>query len=136
MGESRSDQTLMLREQIDHSKTRQAECHGLWARTGTLTEKEKPEDTKIINWVADALYGSEPDTSVSIRVQWAEMSGDAHALGWQLLSRRTTPMTRTRSGLHETAVLSDLRHVAEPYLAAYSVLRRGWSYFDQRCTEP
>lgn len=131
-----ADQRHLLNEQIEHSTMRESECRQLWGPTATLSAKERPEDTNVIHRVADTLFADDTGKSASIKVQWAELSGDAHALGWQLLARRTAPMTRHPSGLRSTAVLSQIEHLGEPYLAAYAVLQRGWSFFDQRCTGP
>lgn len=79
----------------------------------------------IANDLAEATF---------IRRDWAEHSGDAHALGWQLLARRTAPMKRDGSGFRVTAAEAGIEQVADPSLAAFAVLKRGWGLFDQRCT--
>lgn len=121
--------------QIQHSQDRWRESRSLWAATDTLNARENPKDTQVIDWVARCMFAEDQTKQTSLRVHWAEMSGDAHALGWQLLARRTAPMTRTDIRLYETVVRSEIDHVADPYMAAFTVLRRGWSLFDQRSSE-
>lgn len=129
------DQRAQLSLQVQYSHDRCRESKSLWTATDTLNARESPKDTQIIEWVARSMFAKDQNKQTSLRVHWAEMSGDAHALGWQLLSRRTAPMTRTDIRLHETAVRSEISHLAEPYMAAFTVLRSGWSLFDQRSSE-
>jgi hypothetical protein len=129
------DQRAQLSLQIEHSQDRCRESRSLWMATDTLTARESPNATKVIDWVAGSLFAEDQNKQTNLRLHWAALSGDAHALGWQLLSRRTAPMTRTDTRLHETAVRSEIDHVADPYMAAFTVSRRGWSLFDQRCSE-
>lgn len=124
----------LLEEQIRHSRAQAAAVRNLWQETHTLSADEKPEDTKIIGWVADFLFLPDMAKATTIRRDWAEHSGDAHALGWQLVTRRTAPLQREPGGFRITAAKADVEKFADPYLAAFSVLRRGWSFFDQRCT--
>lgn len=123
-----------LSRQIEDARAQAAVVRGLWQASPTLTADEKPDDTKIVGWVADFLFPSDLAKATTIRRDWAEHSGDAHALGWQLLSRRTSPLQRERSGFHMTVAEADVDKVADPYLAAFAVLKRGWGFFDQRCT--
>ncbi|MTV27951.1 hypothetical protein FTX61_21420 [Nitriliruptoraceae bacterium ZYF776] len=129
------DQRAQLSLQIQYLQDRCRESRALWTTTATLTARETPKDTQVIHWVALVMFAQDKNKQRSLRVLWAEMSGDAHALGWQLLSRRTAPMTRSDIRLHETAVLSEISHLAEPYMGAFTLLKRGWSLFDQRCSE-
>ncbi len=123
-----------LDEQIDHAKEQAAAVRGLWRASSTLTADHQPRDTEIIGWVADFLFATDLDRATTIRRDWAEHSGDAHALGWQLVTRRTSPMRREPGVYRITMSQADVDRLADPYLAAFAVLRRGWSYFDQRCT--
>jgi hypothetical protein len=125
-----------LEAQIQYSKEQQAKVEDLWASTPTITARENPKDTKVINWVADFMFGYDEARATSVRRYWSELSGDAHALGWQLVSRRTSPLLREPGGFHVTSAEGSLRHIADPYLAAFTVLKRGWGLFDQRCTQP
>lgn len=127
---------VTLEAQIQYSRSQQKGVESLWAPTPTLTAGERPKDTKVLNWVADFLFADDLVKATSIRRYWSELSGDAHALGWQLVSRRTSPLRREHGGFHVTGVEGSIAHVADPYLAAFTVLRRGWSLFDQRCTSP
>lgn len=129
------DQRTRLSHQIQHSQDRLGESKSLWTATDTLKAGESPTATKVIDWVARSVFDEDKGKQTGLRVHWAAMSGDAHALGWQLLARRTAPFTPTGTRLHETAVQSEIDHVADPYLAAFTVLRRGWSLFDQRSSD-
>ena len=126
----------ILNHQIQHSKEQRAKVRALWAATSTITAIEEPTDTKVINWVADFLFGDDAVKATSIRGYWSELSGDAHALGWQLVSRRTSPLLRESGGFRVTSAEGGIDHVADPYLAAFAVAKRGWSLFDRRCTGP
>ena len=125
-----------LDDQIQHSRAQQDKVRILWKATPTITAREKPKDTKVIDWIADFLFHTDASKATSVRRQWAELSGDAHALGWQLVTRRTAPMTREPGGFRLTATEGSIEQIAEPYLAAFDVLKRGWSLFDRRCTGP
>lgn len=125
-----------LDDQIQYSRAQHDRVRILWKSTPTITAQEAPKDTKVIDWVAEFLFPADASKATSIRRQWAELSGDAHALGWQLVSRRTSPMTRERGGFRVTATEGTIEQIAEPYLAAFHVLKRGWGLFDRRCTGP
>lgn len=135
LGSVSPDQRAKLSLQIQHSRNRYRESRMLWTATDTLTAGERPADTKVIEWVARFMFAAEENKEAGLCSHWASMSGDAHALGWQLLTRRTAPMSATDTRLHETAVKSEIGHVTDPYMAAFTVLRRGWSLFDQRSSE-
>lgn len=124
----------LLERQIKDARAQAVAVRKLWKASSTLTSEEKPEDTKIIGWAADFLFPTDSAKAATIRRDWAEHSGDAHALGWQLVTRRTSPLQREPSGFRITTAEADIDKVADPYLAAFAVLRRGWSFFDQRCT--
>ena len=44
-----------LDDQIQYSEEQQEKVKALWAGTPTITARESPNDTKVINWVADFL---------------------------------------------------------------------------------
>ena len=122
-----------LERQIKDAKGQAAAVRDLWKATSALSADELPNDTKIIEWVAEFLFPTDSDKATTIRRDWAEHSGDAHALGWQLVTRRTSPLRREPGGFRVTTTEAGIEKLADPYLAAFAVLRRG-SFFDQRCT--
>lgn len=126
----------ILDDQIQYSKDQRAGVEALWAATPTITARESPKDTKVIDWVADFLFADDAVRATSIRRHWSELSGDAHALGWQLVSRRTSPLLREPGGFRVTATEGTINHIADPYLAAFTVAKWGWGLFDRRCTGP
>lgn len=123
-----------LDEQIKHSEKQAEKVKAMWTARPLFSAKEKPTDTKIIEWVADFLFSKRPAKEASVLGYWSELSGDAHALGWQFLGRRTSPMARDRGPLHRTEAEAGIEHLADPYLAAHAVVERGWALFDRRCT--
>ncbi|ASR55725.1 hypothetical protein CBP52_12185 [Cellulomonas sp. PSBB021] len=113
----------------------------LWTATPTLTAKEKPEEGKIVRLAALAVF-ADPKQQIALPALWMQLSGDAHGLSWPMLTRSSTsvqsvgrlpdypaPMATFSSG-------ADLFEIAEGFSAAFTLLRRGWSLFDQRCTAP
>jgi hypothetical protein len=105
---------VTLEAQIQHSRSQQKRVESLWAPTPTLTAGERPKDTKVLNWVADFLFADDLVKATSIRRYWSELSGDAHALGWQLVARRTSPLRREPGGFRVTGVEGSIAHVADP----------------------
>ena len=63
------------------------------------------------------------------------MSGDAHALGWPLTVRGRS-WAKDRDGLGVAAAPGDLLDIAQPYVASFRLLKRGWSLFDRRAEAP
>lgn len=123
-----------LEAQINHTEQRRVEARGKWVRTPTLTEAESPSDSKRIEWSASFAFHNDQQLVDAIKSLWSAMSGDAHALGWQLISRRSGAMTSDGSGLATMIASASIESLAEPYLGAYKLVKRGWSLFDQRCT--
>jgi hypothetical protein len=126
----------ILNDQIQHSKAQESKVKALWEATPTFNAGESPTDTKVMKWVADFMFANDEARSASVMRYWSELSGDAHALGWQLVSRRTSPLVREPGGFRLTSTEGAISHIADPYLAGFTVLRRGWSLFDQRCSGP
>lgn len=124
----------VLNDQVQHSKAQAAMVKALWTATPTMTEAQSPSDTQVMEWVADYMFGNDEARAASIMRYWSELSGDAHALGWQLVSRRTSPLMREPGGFRLASTEADISHIADPYLASFTVLKRGWSLFDQRCS--
>ncbi len=128
-GLSRPDQER-LREQTRHLEERRRQARALWARTSTLGADETLNLTNVITW-ASADSFPDPALQSDTRLLWNMMSGDAHALGWPLAIRSREWM-KDRDGLGVAAAPGDLLDIAQPYVASYRLLRRGWSLFDRR----
>lgn len=95
------------------------------------TTKATLSVTDIIGAAADDTF---PDTLSrnTARRLWREMSADAHVLGWSLFQRTTFGPADRRTGVGEGKAPGSPEHIAEPFLASYRLLKRGWSLFDQR----
>lgn len=73
-----------------------------------------------------------PQEALSDRLLWSQLSGDAHALTWQLVGRSTF-MQRVGGGIAGFAASGDLVELADLFGTCYRLTRRGWSLFDRRC---
>lgn len=102
------------------------------ARTGkaslNLTDEVIPK--------ALALVFPEAARQQNGQALWALMSVDAHVLGWSTATRGQMGPTRRSSGLADGLVGGSLADIAQPFMAAYGLLRAGWSLFDRRCEGP
>jgi len=67
------------------------------------------------------------------RLLWRQMSADAHVLGWSVVQRAQRQTPERKSGLSIHEIEGDAKHIAQPFVCAFEILRRGWSLFDQRC---
>lgn len=113
----------------------------LWRETPTMSAKHSPSETDIVAMAAQAAI-TKPGQRLAVPILWAQLSGDAHGLPWPMLTRRSTQAVALsrRPGeslrMAEFSAGGDIEEVAECFLAAYGLLRRGWSLFDQRCEAP
>lgn len=119
-----------LLEQTRHLEQRRSQARALWASTDTLSANEKLNVTSVIT-SASADTFTEPTLQVEAGLLWNMMSGDAHALGWPL-TLRSRDWTKDRDGLGVGAAGGDLLDIAQPYVASFRLLKRGWSLFDRR----
>lgn len=86
-------------------------------------------DTDIVSEAAEE-FGEQ--NAAIIRLHWRRLSGDAHALGWQLLLDGVQ-QERTVGHMFEGKLMSDEANTYRHFTSAASMLKRGWSLFDQRC---
>lgn len=128
-------------EGLAYLKERRNAVKKLWLEADNLTAAETPTDSKIIELAAGMAF-TDSMQRASIPALWKHLSGDAHGLGWPLLTRPSTQRTSAghRSGdgvrMAEFASGADIWEIARGFRAAYLMLRRGWSLFDQRCEAP
>ncbi len=94
--------------------------------------REELSLTRVIGAAADHAL-TDTTTRDAVRRLWREMSADAHVLGWSLFQRTTFGPADRRTGVGEGKAPGSPEHVAEAFLAAYRLLRCGWSLFDRRC---
>lgn len=87
----------------------------------------------VIPYAAAYVYGATPELEKSLNLQWRQMSGDAHALGWALTLRATLGPPRLGEPLTSGTAGGSLEDIAQPFEASYRLLKAGWSLFDRRC---
>jgi hypothetical protein len=121
---------IRLRDQTRHLEERRRQARCLWARTETLRAAETLNLTSVITWASADTF-TDPGQQSDTRLLWNMMSGDAHALGWPL-ALRGSEWTKESDGLGVAAAPGDLLDIAQPYVASFRLLRRGWSLFDRR----
>ncbi|MDP9164595.1 MAG: hypothetical protein M3O32_00750 [Actinomycetota bacterium] len=101
-------------------------------------EQQPPlNQTDMIAAALDAAFPASSDKRQIGRLLWRRMSADAHVLGWAV-AQRAHLVTRPAKGepLSVLAAPGTLADLAEPFLCAYALLRRGWALFDRRCEAP
>ncbi|WP_139186303.1 hypothetical protein [Arthrobacter subterraneus] len=87
----------------------------------------------VIPYAANFVFVGEPDKQNSVMLLWRQMSGDAHALTWSMTLRATLGPTQKGEPLTAGTAAGSLEAIAEPFVASFRLLKRGWSLFDQRC---
>ena len=91
--------------------------------------------TAMIHWALDYRF-KDAERREDGRVLWRQMSGDAHVLGWGLFQRALMGPEDRRSGLAVGQAGGSLQAIAQPFMAAFLLLKEGWSIFDGRCVQP
>lgn len=119
-----------LHDQTRHLEERRCQARRLWARTDTLGADETLNLTSVITWASTDTF-IDPAQQSDTKLLWNMMSGDAHALGWPL-TLRGRDWGRESDGLGVAAASGDLLDIAQPYVASFRLMRRGWSLFDRR----
>lgn len=121
--------------------SRLASIKPLWAATPALSQAETPTETKIITSAAGSVF-RDADQVAAVPGLWMQLSGDAHGLGWPILTRPSTEMVNSRrlagypARMAEFRSGADLFEIVDAFMAAFLMLRRGWSLFDQRSEAP
>lgn len=96
------------------------------------TTKATFNSTANIEWVGKHYFPDQAPLQRSLLSQWRRLGGDAHALGWTLMTQNKvwdTPAT-TADGLTPAVVTSSFSDIAESYLAAWYVNLVAWRRFD------
>lgn len=87
--------------------------------------------TDFIGAALGAVY-SDDDRRVAGLALWKEMSSDAHVLGWSTLQRAGSPTAVGADGQAEFGLVGSLSDLAQPFVLAHALLKRGWELFDER----
>lgn len=114
----------------DHMRTRMSQAREKWTSATGLGKDEPLRVTKIVRAAAESVFSVQE--ALEVRLLWRQLSGDAHALGWQMLAR-SGPPRRVGRGMAEFAAGGDLADLADVFDKFFRLTRRGWSLFDRRC---
>lgn len=121
--------------------SRRSGIKALWAASSTLTARQEPTETDTIDDAARFVF-ADTHQQDAVNLLWRQLSGDAHGLPWPVFTRASTvSQSRGRLPGHPTPMAdyqtgADMFEIAEAFMAAFRILRRGWSLFDQRCEAP
>lgn len=88
---------------------------------------------EVIPYAAAYVYGNTPELEHSLNLQWRQMSGDAHALGWAVTLRARLGPPKIGEPLSAGTVGGSLADIAQPFESSYRLLKTGWSLFERRC---
>lgn len=125
---------LEMQRGMTHMRRRRDEARKLWLKTSTLSDKQTLELTDVIVWSASEVL-NDPLRAALVKPLWQQLSGDAHALGWAVITRSSL-VERQAGGMAVFAAGGDLRRVSQAFLLSYKILKTGWSLFDRRCEGP
>lgn len=89
--------------------------------------------TANVEWVGQRYFPDKPALQRSLMSQWRRLGGDAHALGWTLMTQDKVWDTSatTTDGLTPAVVTASLSDIAEGYLACWYVNLVAWRRFDE-----
>lgn len=118
--------------EIAHMQARKNEARALWHGTENLSAAEGLNLTNLVVWSAGHVLRN-PLEAAFVKPLWHELSGDAHALGWSVMTRSTTLAERDGGGMAVFKTGGDLMRLRDAFLLSYRILRQGWSLFDRRC---
>jgi len=117
----------------EHMRRRRAEAKSRWASAGGLTKGQELNMTAVVGAAAGVVFI--PRDALDVRLLWRQLSGDAHALTWQLAGRSTLAQ-HVGGGMAEFAAGGNLPDLADVFGKCYRLTKRGWSLFDRRCEAP
>lgn len=123
-----------MQQGIAHMRGRRDDARRLWRDTSTLSDKQTLELTDVITWSASEVM-KDPLRAALVKPLWQQLSGDAHALGWAVLTRSSL-VERQAGGMAVFAAGGDLRRISQAFTLSYRILKAGWSLFDRRCEGP
>lgn len=117
------------------------EARAAWRATRTLKANDAAPDGVVITATAAHLFDGDPRRD-QVAAMWMQGSGDAHGLPWPALSRPASQVVDAGwvqgypRQMMSVALGGDLRTLVDDFEVAFTITRRGWSLFDQRCTGP
>lgn len=127
--------------QPDDVHTNMVATH-LQVRVAELKEKRltsgKPvvrhENTRMIREAAEAVFS--PNLAAHALLEWQSGSGAAHGLVWSVLGTRDTKQVgdADATGLAEFHAVGSLGRIANGYMAAFYMAKKGWSLLTKRNT--
>lgn len=119
------------RDQLRHIEARISEVRAL--RAGRDPSWDRIRMTEVIVEANAELWPGEKGRADQTKGIWQAGSGDAHALGWSVLSR-ANDMTPVGAGMARVASKPSEADVANAYLCAYDFVAYGFHRFEQlRC---
>lgn len=74
-----------MRQGMTHMQSRREEARRLWRQTSTLSDKQTLESTDVIVWSASEVLKDAMRVAL-VKPLWQQLSGNAHALGWAVIS--------------------------------------------------
>lgn len=112
--------------QLEHIEGRAAEVRALRSSRPQTTFKM----TTVIETVNAELWPDDEARALQTKALWQAGGGDAHALGWSILSR-TYEMTPLGDGMGAFVGKPSDRDVADAYLCAYDFVAFGFHRLDE-----
>lgn len=93
--------------------------------------------TTMIATALEEAFPHSPERQQSGRLLWRQMSADAHVLVWGVAQRSTVQVQPAKGEtLGVLTAPGSLEHIADAFLCAFELARRGWRLFDRRCEAP
>jgi hypothetical protein len=120
-------------DQLRHLENRLDEVRAL--RSGRIPNWPRLNMTEVIVEANAALWPGEKGRADQTKALWQAGSGDAHALGWAVLSRGNE-MTPHGDGMGTVATRPSDKDVADAYLCAYDFVAYGFHRFEELCVAP
>ena len=118
--------------QLEHVAARREEVKRLRA---DREPKGKPLQTTIVRQATAEIWPGDTARDTATMGIWRAGSGDAHALGWSMLTRGYE-MTPLGEGFAQFASAPRTRDVADAYLCAYDFVAFGFHRLDELSTAP
>ena len=97
------------------------------ARTSSATYNS----TAIIERVAEVVFPDDLHARRSLVREWRRLGGDAHVLGWSLMTQETSWGTLDEDGKTSATVQGSLASLGNSYFSVWLVYRRAWQRLDE-----
>jgi hypothetical protein len=98
--------------------------------------KTSPDQTRIVREVAKLAFPGQTDAPPAVEQSWRRLGAIAHALPWELDTRRTMEVIGVEGLQHHKKVTARWAEVGGELSYAYAFLKLGWTLLDQRSTAP